>query len=157
MFSNFTNVSTDSLLGPDNPCIRYVGNSFLITWWQYLFEVTRCYRNLSYTPVFSICVRLGGRSAPSADRHYTYHQLGTEWRVLSPFRIAHFLCCTPSVYTLSVRSLMVRDSSVDIATRYRLNGPGIESRLWRDFPYPPLPALRPTQPLIQWLPSLSRQ
>ena len=70
MFSNFTNVSPDSLLCPDNPCIRYVGNSFLITWWQYLFDVTRCYRNLSYTPVVSICVRLDGRSAPSADRHY---------------------------------------------------------------------------------------
>ena len=64
MFSNFTNVSPDSLVGPDNPCIRYVGNSFLITWWQYLFDVTRCYRNLSYTPVVSLCVRLGGRSAP---------------------------------------------------------------------------------------------
>jgi len=27
-------VSPDSLLGPDNPCTRYAGNSFLITWWQ---------------------------------------------------------------------------------------------------------------------------
>ena len=39
-----------------------------------------------------------------------------------------------------------RDSSVGIATRYRLDGPGIESR-WgeRDFPHPSRPALGPTQ------------
>ena len=74
MFSNFTNISPNALLDPDNPRI-FVGNSFLITWWQYLFDVTRCYRNLSYTPVVSICVRLGGRSAPSADRHYTKSQI----------------------------------------------------------------------------------
>ena len=40
-----------------------------------------------------------------------------------------------------------RDSSVGIATRYGLDGPGIEWR-WggRDFPHPSRPALGPTQP-----------
>ena len=33
-----------------------------------------------------------------------------------------------------------RDTSVGIATRYRLDGPGIESRWWRDFPHPSRPA-----------------
>jgi hypothetical protein len=33
-----------------------------------------------------------------------------------------------------------RDSSVSIATRYGLGGPGIESRWGRDFPHPTLPA-----------------
>jgi hypothetical protein len=42
-----------------------------------------------------------------------------------------------------------RDSSVDIATRYGLDGPGIESRWWRDFPHPSRPDLGPTQPPIQ--------
>ena len=43
-----------------------------------------------------------------------------------------------------------RDSSVGIATRYGLGGPGIESR-WRCeiFPHPYRPALGPTQPPIQ--------
>jgi hypothetical protein len=39
-----------------------------------------------------------------------------------------------------------RDNSVGIATRYGLDGPGIESR----------PALGPTQRLLQRVPSLSR-
>ena len=37
-----------------------------------------------------------------------------------------------------------RDSSVGIATRYGLDGPGIESRWGRDFPYLSRPALGPT-------------
>ena len=49
-----------------------------------------------------------------------------------------------------------RDSSVGIATRYRLEGPGIESRWGRDFPQSSRTALRPTQPPIQWVPCLSR-
>ena len=51
---------------------------------------------------------------------------------------------------------MGRDSSVGIATRYGLNGPGIESRWGRNFPHPSRPALGPTQPPVQWVPGLSR-
>jgi len=47
-----------------------------------------------------------------------------------------------------------RDSSVDTATRYGLDGPGIESRWGRDSPHPSRLALRPTQPPIQWAPVL---
>jgi hypothetical protein len=48
-----------------------------------------------------------------------------------------------------------RDSAVGIATRYGLDGPGIESRWGRDFPHLFRPALRPTQLPIQWVPGLS--
>jgi hypothetical protein len=41
-----------------------------------------------------------------------------------------------------------RDSVVGIATRYGLDGPGIESRWGRDFSQPSRPALGPTQPPI---------
>jgi hypothetical protein len=46
------------------------------------------------------------------------------------------------------------DSSVRIATRYGPVGPGIESRLWRDFPHPSRPAVGPAQLLKQFIPGL---
>jgi len=47
-----------------------------------------------------------------------------------------------------------RNSSVGIATRYGLDGPGIESRWERDFPLLSRQVLGPTQPPIQWVPGL---
>jgi hypothetical protein len=41
---------------------------------------------------------------------------------------------------------------VSIATRYGLDGPGIESWLGRDFPHPSRLDLGPTQTPIQWVP-----
>ena len=47
-------------------------------------------------------------------------------------------------------------SVVGIATGYGMDGPEIESRWGRDFPLLSRPALGPTQPLVQWIPSHSR-
>jgi hypothetical protein len=49
----------------------------------------------------------------------------------------------------------VRDSSVGIATRYGLEGPGIESRWGRDVPQLSRPILGPTQPPVQWVTGIS--
>ena len=46
------------------------------------------------------------------------------------------------------------DHVVDIATRYGLDGPGIELWLGRDFPHPSSPAVGPTQPPIKWVTGL---
>jgi hypothetical protein len=50
-----------------------------------------------------------------------------------------------------------RDSAVGIATRYGLDGPGIEYRWRRDFPHPTRPAVGPTQPPIPCVPGHFRE
>jgi len=52
-------------------------------------------------------------------------------------------------------SIPGRNSSADTATRYGLDGPGIESLWGRHFPHQSRPALGSTQPPIQWVPGLS--
>ena len=51
---------------------------------------------------------------------------------------------------------MDQDSSVGVATRYRLDGPGIESRWGANVPHPSRPVLGPTQSPIQWVPGVKR-
>jgi hypothetical protein len=52
--------------------------------------------------------------------------------------------------------VMGQDSSVCIATRYGMDGPGIEFQWGRNFPHLSRPLLEPSQPHIQWVPGLSR-
>ena len=47
-----------------------------------------------------------------------------------------------------------RDSSVGTGNHNGLDGPGIESRLGRDFPHASTLFLGPTQPPMQWVPRL---
>jgi hypothetical protein len=61
-----------------------------------------------------------------------------------------------AVNTIVIRNIREPGSSVGIETCYGLDGPGIESRWGRDFSHTSRPALRPTQPPVQGVPSLSR-
>ena len=49
-----------------------------------------------------------------------------------------------------------RDSSISIAIRYGLDGPGIESLWGRVFPRPSRQDLGPTQPPIKWVTGFSQ-
>jgi hypothetical protein len=51
-------------------------------------------------------------------------------------------------FFISWEILVGRDSAVGIATRYGLEGPGIECRWWWDFPHLSRPSQEPTQPRV---------
>jgi hypothetical protein len=59
-------------------------------------------------------------------------------------------------YTLAPTVIVGQDSSVGIATRYGLDGPGIEYRWGRDLPHPSRTPLGTTQPPIRWRLGLDR-
>jgi hypothetical protein len=59
-----------------------------------------------------------------------------------------------SLFTPSSAVVVDWNSVVGIASRYGLDGLGIESRWGRDFPQPSRPALGPTQPPVQWVQGL---
>ena len=86
--------------------------------------------------------------------------------ILSSFKtLLHFSLCTYNTSAVRRRNLQLidfyelqggPDSSVGTATRYGLDGRGIESRLGRDFPQPSRPALGSTQSPVHWVPGFFR-
>ena len=63
--------------------------------------------------------------------------------------------CVWDVVNAITRRVVGQDSSVGIATRYGLDGPGIEFRWGRNFPHPSKLALGLTQPPTHCVPGLS--
>jgi hypothetical protein len=69
------------------------------------------------------------------------------------------LCSDNTLFTLLKLQAMLSSAAeavsvVGVASDYGLDGPGIESRWERDFPFLSKPTLGPTQPPVQWKTSL---
>ena len=121
-------------------CYYYYYITIVSAYWRWVYYLFWILRNLWNIPMGSKVIYLSkiDRSAkwihPSLLRNHNHH--------LAPSTYFHRL------YKLR----QGQDSSVGIATRYGLDGPGIESRRGEDYPHPSRPALRFTQPPIQWIP-----
>ena len=112
--------------------------------------------NVQYTPqdFYSLVAILDLKMAPQKGSKHGY------CCVSNPIKSLLCICLSSCISTRQCEWLLVesvgRDSSVGIANAYGLDGPRIESRWERDFPHLSRPALRPTQPPVQWVPGLSR-
>ena len=74
--------------------------------------------------------------------------------LLRDYTSSYSLICSFIRFCLVPYEIVGRNSSVDIAIRYGLDGPGIESRWERDLPHQSTPILGLTQPPIQWVSGL---
>jgi hypothetical protein len=128
-FRRHFTVNTASLYYKHRPVSKAQGLSLFIV----LYKTRDC--SSLWKAVFLDVIKIG---------IYSYHCFSECWRK----------CQLACVFTVFIFKLCGPDSVVSIVTAYRLDGPGIESQCGRDFPHLFRPALRPTQPPVQWVSGL---
>jgi hypothetical protein len=137
------------LCGSEKPCWHIDKGSHFGAQYQFL---TRCGVNVVAEPEVSTLSVIKPESGNknfnatnTEDRHMSHAY--AYYMHVPP---KHTKCISWVVYVINVG----QDSSVSIATSYGLDGPGIESRMGRDFLHPSKPTLGSTQPPIRWVPGL---
>jgi len=78
----------------------------------------------------------------------------TKQQSLYPSALLRLALFALNVITDVVDLCLGRDSVVGVATRYGLDGPGIENWWGQEFPLQSRPALASNQPHVQWVPGL---
>ena len=71
------------------------------------------------------------------EGHYCFHNSPQLEPILSQINPVHSILLYFNILFIIIIIIMGRDNSVDIVTRYELDGPGIESRRGRVFPHSP--------------------
>ena len=89
----------------------------------------------------------------TVTRPQVNHKPNNNWTAHNN-QIALLEYCYCCYYCFNILQFWGRVSSVGIATRYGLDGQGMESRWRRDFPHSSRPALWPSQPPLKWVPGL---
>jgi hypothetical protein len=150
---------------PHKCCVLTLYQLVRSTWSLYQAEqstyITRVSIKQPWFHLLKAAIYQEGDQIPAPVGNETPFSSGHQECWLTPWAtIDNAHCTIPSIkvtltthkYAVNTSQCGGRDSSVGIATRYELDGPGIESRWRRDFQHPSRPALWPAQPPIQRVP-----
>jgi hypothetical protein len=112
-----------------------------------LFPLQSCPHSLTGKRVTGLPFPTGFLNAfvPALPSLYLHHP---SMACSVPWFLPSVPCISTIFYHIAYNFTGGHDNVVSIATRYRLDGPGIESRWGRDFLHLSRPALDPTQPPV---------
>ena len=114
------------------------------------------FRGTRYRPHLRWLSRLSSSYSFDTVAVYSTVKMGFHWCNKTRSLLIRVSRWKRKYFVLQILRQMASDSVVGTMAHYWLDGSGIESQCWRDFPHQSGPALGPAQPSIQWVPGHSR-